>query len=483
MNNTLYYASAMMAERIISFFLLPILTNIVTPAEYALWSQSVMIAGLMTPVVLLGFQTAIVKFFPYWDKNKTKQNSIILFILIVVLLLISAVSVAAIYYDTKLAELLFGDQKLFYYIPLIVGLLVSEAFFELLVAILRVTGRIRRISIYLLMKGVWRISVLTLMLSVIESDYYSAFLAFVLFQFLIIILIYMREINLLSLVQAGIRPGRSHWREVFKFSLPLVPFSILLSINTFSDRLFIVYYHSLELLASYSAAFSIAAIIAFFYSVLSFTLFPELSKRWANGDKHSVAILMNKTMMVYMGLLIPFLVFIMVSGVDTLEALTTKDYIISTKVILLISINIGLYGLYQIAFYIVLLGRGSANAPIIMLVIASINLFFNFLLVPKYGLFGAAISGTLSSTTLVGIAFFMSQKILKWKFPLAESIYIFFRAFIMGLLIWLAMLWSNGSSIYLITVLTLSGIAYGAMDLFSKKNSCVSVVLNRDRVL
>ena len=270
---------------------------------------------------------------------------------------------------------------------------------------------------------------------------------------------------------------------MLKFSLPLVPFSILLSINTFSDRLFIVYYHGLELLASYSAAFSIAAIITFFYSVLSFTLFPELSKRWANGDKYSVAILMNKTMMVYMGLLIPFLVFIMVSGVDTLAALTTKDYIISTKVILLISINIGLYGLYQIAFYLVLLGRGSANAPIIMLVTAIINLFFNFQLVPEYGLFGAAIAGALSSVTLVGIAFFMSQKILKWKFPLVDSIYIFFRAFFMGLLMWSAMLWSDGSTIYLITVLTLSGVVYGTMDLFSKKNSCMSVVLNKDRIL
>ena len=164
MKDTLFFSLAMMAERMVSFFLLPILTKIVTPAEYAIWSQSVLVTGMMVPVVLLGFQTAVVKFFPLWINQKKERNSVILFMLISVLILFFLISVATLMFDEKVAKLIFGDSQMFLYIPLLVGLLFSEVFFELLVGVLRVTDRMRKVSIYLLMKGVWRIGVLLLVL-------------------------------------------------------------------------------------------------------------------------------------------------------------------------------------------------------------------------------------------------------------------------------------------------------------------------------
>ena len=87
MKGILSYGSAKFAERLVSFFLLPILTKIVTPAEYAIWSQSIIVAGVLMPVILLKFETSIVKFFPTWNNQNKKQNSVILFMLTLIFIL------------------------------------------------------------------------------------------------------------------------------------------------------------------------------------------------------------------------------------------------------------------------------------------------------------------------------------------------------------------------------------------------------------
>jgi O-antigen/teichoic acid export membrane protein len=115
--DTIFFASAMIAERLISFFLLPILTKLVTPAEYAIWSQSVIISGMMIPVVLLGFQTAVVKFLPLWDNQKKSQHSVILFMLISILTLFSLIAAAALYFDSSVALLIFGSSEMSFYVP------------------------------------------------------------------------------------------------------------------------------------------------------------------------------------------------------------------------------------------------------------------------------------------------------------------------------------------------------------------------------
>ena len=477
MNNTIFFALAMAAERLVSFFLLPILTKLVTPVEYAIWSQSVIITGIMTPVVLLGFQTALVKFLPLWNNQEKSQHSVILFMLISILTLFSLIAAATLYFDSSVALLIFGSSEMSFYIPLLIGLLFSEVLFEFLVGILRATNRIRRISMYLLMKGIWRAGTLILVLIGMNGNFYTAFWLFVSFQLVVTLLIYAKEMKLITLLRSGFDIGKHHWSEVLRFSLPLVPFGILLAINAFVDRFFITHFHSLEMLATYSAGFSLAAIIAFFYSILGFVLFPELSKRWADGNKDDAIILMRESIIVYLSLLLPFIVFMVIAGSDILLIITTKDYIISANVLFLLSCNLGLFGLYQISFYFILLQRGSAHAPLLIAIVSAINILFNTLLVPQYGMLGAAIAGFISNSFLAIVAIYLSQKSLQWQFPWEAIIRIVLRALFMGVIIWVGMGLFDRGPISLIGILIVAGIVYGILDHLDKRSSFLSIIL------
>jgi O-antigen/teichoic acid export membrane protein len=471
MKGTLFYTSARFAERLVSFFLLPILTKIVTPAEYAIWTQSIIVTGILMPVILLKFETSIVKFFPTWNNQNKKQNSVILFMLTLILILFCLVAITALVFDEKIAHLIFGDYQMSLYIPLIIGLLLSELLFEFLIVLLRVSNRIRKLSIYFLMKGIWRIGTIILVLIGIDGSFYVAFWSFVLFQLFITLLLYVWEINPLFLVKAGLKKGRPNWAKVLKFSLPLVLFVILIMIHNFVDRFFIAHFLGLDSLATYSAAFSLAIVITFCHSTISFMLYPELSKKWENKNKTTIINLMKNVITVYLALTIPFLVFIGIAGVDVLLALTTDDYLISTQTLFLISFNMAIFGLFQFAHYIVLLDRGSLNFPILMFFVTGINILLNLLLIPKIGILGAALSGFFSTSALAIIVYNMSQKILKWDFPFTESIKILLRSLIMGVVIWQGMAWFGNDIISLVVTLIIAGLIYVLLDFFGDKNS------------
>ena len=185
MKGTFSYASARFAERLISFFILPILTKIVTPEEYAIWTQSIVIAGILMPIILLKFETSVVKFFPNWNSQNKKENSVILFMLTLILFLFCLITVIVLIFDEYVAFLIFGDYQLSIYIPIIIGLLLSELLFEFLIALLRISNRINNLSIYIITKSIWRLAIITLVLIGIDSSFYLAFWSFVLFQLVV----------------------------------------------------------------------------------------------------------------------------------------------------------------------------------------------------------------------------------------------------------------------------------------------------------
>ena len=102
--------------------------------------------------------------------------------LLLIFIMFSLFTIIALIFDEKIAHLIFGNSKLSFYIPLIIGLLLSELLFEFLIALLRVSNRIDKISIYILMKGIWRVGILVLILIGIKSSFYFCILGICFFS-------------------------------------------------------------------------------------------------------------------------------------------------------------------------------------------------------------------------------------------------------------------------------------------------------------
>ena len=61
-NDTLFYGVAVLAERLIGLLIISLLTKTLSQEFYGIWTQMIVTTGLLSPIVLMGFYSAAVRF-------------------------------------------------------------------------------------------------------------------------------------------------------------------------------------------------------------------------------------------------------------------------------------------------------------------------------------------------------------------------------------------------------------------------------------
>ncbi len=476
--DTAIYGLSQVLERALSFLLLPILTKGISPAEYAIWSQAVVVSGLMIPILMLGFPNAIIKLTPKWATEPTVGRSILCAIFVTIILLLVVLLFVFIIFDKEVARLAFDQSVSVPYVPLLFTIILSEVLFDCAVSYLRACGLITRISVYMLIRGLARVAVLFVVLNLLNKGFLFAFISLTLLQLLFILFVVQQDLPWKSIAASGLSPGRLHWAEVIAASLPLVPLSLLISANNSFGRFLLLHSYDLTVVAIYSAAYSLTAIPAALYSVIGFTLFPELSRRWNNSTHSQVQSLIGNSLLFYSFLTLPFLAIMAVFGADILQLLTTPEYQISNSVMLLLTASVCLFGVYQLSFYILLLGHSIKSGLWLTLFATAVNGALSIWLIPSFGTLGAAIAIFVSNAVLALTTLYLAGKIVPWRIDsvlllrVAGKVFLFF----ISLLVF-STFFSNRGWLEVLISLGVSGLLYVCLDVFDRKRSILRVAL------
>ena len=477
--NTVVYGLALVLERLVSFLLLPILTKTISISDYAVWAQSVVVVGVSTPIILLGFQTALIKYTPFWVTGTPKNNSLLFAMVLGVLIMAGTISSFMVIFADWTSNLIFGQSKYAIFIPMLAGLMCSEALFDFLISYMRANGLINRIAIYFVLKSLGRFCIFLISFRFFQMSFQEAYLTFVIIQAIFIGLIFGLDFPLKQVFYSSLFFSRPHWQEVISFSFPLVVLALLTASNNFIDRIFLAHFMGLKVVAEYSVAYSLAAIGSFFYSVLGFTLFPELTRRWAAGNVEDSKKLLSQALSFYLVFILPFVGSLVFVGPYIIGFLATEAYVLSNCVITLLGCSIGLFGVYQILFYVTLLNRSSSNAVINMGVAAFFNMVVNIALIPAMGALGAAIAGVFSNFILVLMTWINAKKIINLKLPWITFAHILFRAFMVVIFLWVGSIWPGYNESHKLVIVLLSAAAfYLLLDLLDKNNSTVRKLIS-----
>ena len=149
-SDTYVYGAALLSERVISFFMLPVLINAVSVVEYAIWTQSIVTSGLMVTFILLGFNTAIVKFVPSFEDDPKLSYSLLKAMCLSILTWSIIISLLIHIFSLDISVLVFGNLTYQGFIPILILLIISEAIFDFIISLLRARRRIRTASVYIL---------------------------------------------------------------------------------------------------------------------------------------------------------------------------------------------------------------------------------------------------------------------------------------------------------------------------------------------
>jgi O-antigen/teichoic acid export membrane protein len=296
-------------------------------------------------------------------------------------------------------------------------------------------------------------------------------------QLILILFIYVKDI----LREVGLRISvvGIPWRKIMFFSVPLVPYSIVIWANNFVDRYFILHILNITQVSIYAVAYSLAAIVGLFYSVLGYTLYPYLTRLWNAGDKIGTAETLHKATEYYLFCTIPVIALLANLGTPLVKIFAKGEYVSNWQVIFFLGAGIGSFGLYQLNIYIILL----ANKTLFNLKVSAIgllvNVIFNTIFIPTIGILGAAIATFLSNSILAFWIIREAKKHLSLVFPWHSTMKIVIATSMMILILLLIGQYVQIKNLgTLIFVFTLGTAIYGAIDLLNKNSFLVRLCRN-----
>jgi O-antigen/teichoic acid export membrane protein len=414
--DTIFYGVTSVLERAASFIMIPILTKTLSQELYGIWTQIIVTIGFLSPLLLLGFSSATIRFLS-GEQDKRKISNIYHAMFLVVGMLCVLVAVFLAVSISGVSSLMFGSTEFSDFVLIFGLLLASEVMFELIMSFLRSQNYIRLISLYYLIKNCGRLLILGLGILSFKIPLPATIIAIVIFQIILVGVSYF--IHIFSKIGVCLVLAKVPWKKIILFSMPLLPYGLLIWGNNFIDRYIVLHIVGIKQLSIYALSYSLAAQISLFYSIMGFTLYPHIAKLWNKGDKTAVANIVSRALQLYLFFCIPFIVILSVFSSQIVRLISTSDYISPWQVIFLLSAGIFFFGVHQLSMYPILLNDKTTQAFKLAGISMLANLLLNLMLVPSMGIVGAAMATLCSNVLLAGLTIIASKRqialVLPWK--------------------------------------------------------------------
>jgi O-antigen/teichoic acid export membrane protein len=245
-------------------------------------------------------------------------------------------------------------------------------------------------------------------------------------------------------------------REMAGYSLPLIFTSISVLLLSIGDRFIIKYFLEYSLVGIYSLAYKLAGVINVFV-IQSFALgFLPIAFKMLN--KPEANLFYRKTFKYYAIVLIFVAFVISLFAREVLQIVAqNEEYWMAYTLVPILALTFvfkGVQYIFALGFHYV--KKTKYNAYIVILGVF-VNFGLNFILIPKYGIWGAGITTLLSTLLITILMYRFSQK----KYFVRYQIDKFIVGLILGIGLYLISTFSNDLSFVYRTI-----IKFGLMILF-----------------
>lgn len=228
-------------------------------------------------------------------------------------------------------------------------------------------------------------------------------------------------------------PSITSTRKFLTYAVPVVPKEFSGIILTHADKLLILYFITPTAAGGYAIAYTVANLFRTATGVLNPTLYPSVAGAWDAGDILELESLYDRIIRLYTILAVPSLVGLSVLSPAILEILASENAANQAGSIvpilgfglLLQSYDDLLTHIITAAEKTVILGVATGGAAVV-------NVILNFVLIPRYGLFGASLATFITEVLILSITFYYIQDLVRIQLPRVLIIKIIFSSILMG---------------------------------------------------
>jgi O-antigen/teichoic acid export membrane protein len=392
------YGVGFLVLNALSFFLLPIYTHRISPGEYGVLELLNRSRDVLLIVLTCGMGLATLTFYQLEGKDPNRQKKVFSTAIRGMFLAAGSIVLVLQFCARWLSTMLFHTPAYFWAVQIVLWVGLFELVFQ--IGLISMQARFKSLLYVILTIG-------RLVFGVAVNIVLVLWLRWGLKGILLATLIHTALFALVAAASvfwdAGLGFDWHLWREMLRFGLPFIPASLFLFVLNNGDRYFLQAYRGPTVLGIYALGYTLGQIAVL--AVLS----PFL-KVWGpvmvaitgrpNGHEQ-VAKIATYLALVYVGvglglsLLGPFLV----------RLLTGPDYWSGFRVIPLIVLAYLFWSLSTVADTAFYVTKKTHFKPFIMGAAAAVCLLLYAVLIPRYGMMGAAVA------TLASFVFFA---VLTW---------------------------------------------------------------------
>ncbi|HRA74085.1 MAG TPA: oligosaccharide flippase family protein, partial [Flavobacterium sp.] len=415
--------------KIKALIMLPLITKYLGPINYGVWSQVMVIVSLLSPLVFCGMENSLARFLPGQSIERQRREFTGWFLFGIVSSILMLGIVCALSYP--FSELFFGTKKEY---PLFVVLAGFNIVTTSLLSGIRYWFRVQ--------SNVWFLFTITIIQNLLQmlvlisvliwnQGIYELILWSLIVDVMLIVLYlgYMYKKKVFSV------PSLAWLKPYLRFGVVFLPAGYAVWVLNSIDRVFLAQYHSLSDIGIYSISFTIGYTLIQVVVNPIWSLFPTKAAEFYNLHKIAeLNNLLNQSIKLICWLIVPSIFGLIIVGDLVLKLLSTQAFARGYLVVPIILAGY-LFSMLSAYFEVMLTLKNKPYLSVIFTVIACLmNIFFNFLLIPKFSYLGAAVATMLSFAIQLNLSTFYARGEETIKFNKKPIIKIFISSFLMFLM-------------------------------------------------
>jgi len=404
------YGLGQSLSRAVGFFMIPVYTHYLTPADYGSLELIEVVSNLLALVVALGVAYAMPQFY-YAEKDQRARNQVVSTILIGFALLTLPIVIIVMLFSRPLAGLIF--QVPGFAIPL--GLTISSTWFGVQCQAIATYLRLRYMA-----KTFVVVSTAQLVLGLLLNIYFVVFLrmSFVgicystfISQFLVAVLA-----TFVILRRTYVRPSWGMLKRLVFFGLPLVPLRLASDMGTVTNRFCLRYLASPDpmvgfaLVGLFSLANKLAVVINRFVNIPFNSLWvPRCRELLYENESDAKPVIAR--ICTYSTLVSAYIALFIAAGgkpvIQIMADYSYRDAYVAVPILALAFVVLGMENHFMIG---ITYRNKTAWGLVIGLITLALILLASFILVPRYGLMGAAIAHLTAYCSRTILLYILSQR-------------------------------------------------------------------------
>ncbi len=457
------YGMGRFGLQLFSLITLPILTRILTPADYGVIDSIVAITAVAAIVSSLALESGAQRsYFDYTDEDVHARRTVLSTGFWAIVAWSATLTLMLVALSSWLSSVVFGSDQY--------GTLLALAFAAMPIAvaanyfqeILRLRHQPVRYVVVVLVAAASSVTAVLVLVAALDRGLEGYYVAGLVGGIPALVFGY-------TLVHGALGRlfERRELRTMLHYSLPLVPVAAATWVMQLADRLFLLHYSTLDELGRYALAVRLSnvllfAVVAFGVAWAPFIL--DLHSRDAHAERR-----IRGRALTYVAFVLCFgAVGISIFAREILLVLTTEEFASAYRVVGLLAFGIVASGFSAVTMSGISLARRTKYFARYALYVAVLNTILNFALIPRFGIVGAAVSTLATFVALAVLYYYRSQRLDPVPFEvrrLVVTVGLAVAITVVGSLIALTPLWlSVAVKLPLLLLFPVLVVLFGGID-------------------